>query len=139
MPYVPTIYRRNLVEHETFLRLRESRDWLATQHGRRVTLAEAAARAGYSPFHYLRLFERAFGETPHEFVTRLRLVRAKQILRTATDPVTEICFDLGYESLGSFSTLFRREVGLAPSQFRRVFSMPGLWELKATPACFRRL
>ena len=137
-PCIPRVYRRNLVEHSAFLQLCRSRDWLAANYDRRVTLVDAADEAGFSPFHYQRLFARAFGETPHEFLTRIRLERAKKILRTSIDPVTEICFDLGYESLGSFSTLFRREVGLPPSQFRRVFSMPGLWEMKATPSCFRR-
>lgn len=128
---------RDLVNHSTFIILRQSRDWIAANCGRRITLAEAANLAGFSPFHFQRLFTRAFGETPHEFLTRIRLEKAKSILRTGIDPVTEICLDLGYESLGSFSTLFRREVGMPPSEFRRVFSMPGLWELKATPACFR--
>lgn len=128
---------RGLVDHSTFALLCRSRDWIAANHGRRITLPEAADVAGFSPFHYQRIFTQAFGETPHEFLTRIRLEKAKTILRTGLDPVTEICFDLGYESLGSFSALFRREVGMPPSEFRRVFSMPGLWELKATPACFR--
>jgi AraC-like DNA-binding protein len=135
---VPGIYRRDLVENGTFVRLCASRDWLFENHARRITLKEVAAQAGFSPFHFQRLFVRAFGETPLEFLTRIRLERAKKILRTGIDPITEICFDLGYESMGSFSTMFRRQVGLAPSQFRRVFTMPGLWELKATPSCFRR-
>jgi AraC-like DNA-binding protein/catechol 2,3-dioxygenase-like lactoylglutathione lyase family enzyme len=121
-PMVPRIYRRNLVEHGTFAQLQRSREWLAANFDRRITLTEVAGQAGFSPFHYQRLFTRAFGETPLEFLTRLRLERAKRILRTSIDPVTQICFDLGYESLGSFSTLFRREVGIPPSEFRRVFS-----------------
>ncbi|HVT11082.1 MAG TPA: AraC family transcriptional regulator [Fimbriimonadaceae bacterium] len=130
---------RDLLDHATFALLCRSRDWMAANAGRRLTLAEVAAQAGFSPFHFQRLFLRAFAETPHEFLTRLRLERARRILRTSIDPVTEICIDLGYESLGSFSALFRREVGMPPSEFRRVFSTPGLWELKSTPACFRFL
>lgn len=102
-------------------------------------MCEVAEEAGYSPFHYHRLFVRAFGESPHQFLTRLRLEKAQQMLRTSTVPITQICLDLGYESLGTFSTLFGRVVGTSASQFRRVYSVPGLWELKATPACFRRL
>lgn len=136
---VPRIYRRELVDHETFRILRDTRDWMAANHGERVSLASAAAYAGFSPFHFQRLFTRAFGESPHEFLTRIRLERAQRILRTSVDPVTEICVDLGYESLGSFSALFKREVGIAPTEFRRVFSMPEIWALKATPACFRRV
>lgn len=126
-----------LVEYGTFSRLRENRDWLEFNHSQRVTLQQAAAQAGFSPFHYQRLFQRAFGETPHEFLTRMRLERAKWLLRTSGDTVSEICFELGYESLGSFSTMFTREVGVPPTEFRRIFSAPGLWALKCTPACFR--
>ncbi|HZH97389.1 MAG TPA: AraC family transcriptional regulator [Fimbriimonadaceae bacterium] len=133
-PIYPT---RRLIEYHAFAHLRENREWLAENAWRRVTLQEAAAHSGFSPFHYQRLFLRAFGETPHEFLTRLRMERAKRILRTSSDPVTEICFDLGYESLGSFSALFAREVGLPPSQYRRIYSTPGIWALKCTPACFR--
>src|SRR3954471_12960956 len=111
-----------MVEHQTFALLCESRDWLAANYGRRVSLAEAAGRAGFSVFHYQRLFVRAFGETPLEFQTRIRLERAKTILRTSADPVTEICFELGYESLGSFSSRFARHTGVPPTEFRRVFS-----------------
>ena len=59
------------------------------------------------------------GETPHEFLTRMRLERAKDLLTISSRPVTEICFDVGFTSLGSFSTLFRRQVGLSPAAFRR--------------------
>lgn len=138
-PSVPKIYRRHLVDHDTFRLMRASRDWLAANAHRRITLAEAAARAGFSPFHFHRLFQRAFGETPQEFVTRLRMDRAKRSLRTSVDSVSEICFEVGYESIGTFSSLFRREVGVPPSQFRRIFQAPDLWALKSTPACFRRL
>lgn len=135
--FIPRLYRRDLVEHGAFVQLSATRDWMAANCGRRITLAEAADRAGFSPFYFQRLFARAFGESPHEFLTRLRLERAKKILRMSSDPVTEICFDLGYESLGSFSSLFRREVGVPPSEFRRIFSAPDIWALKATPTCFR--
>ena len=128
---------RILLHNETFALLRESRDWLAENHGRRITLQEAAREAGFSPFHYQRQFQRAFGETPLEFLTRMRMERAKLLLRTSGEPVSEICLELGYESLGSFSSRFAREVGVPPTEFRRVFSTPGLWALKCTPACFR--
>lgn len=129
--------RGSLVEHHTFALLRESQEWLAQNYGRSVSLQEAAAQVGFSPFHYHRMFQRAFGESPLEFLTRMRIERAKHILRTSVDPVSEICLDLGYESLGSFSSRFAREVGMPPTEFRRVFSAPGIWALKCTPACFR--
>src|SRR5262249_15406778 len=72
-----------------------------------------------SPFHFHRLFARAFGETPHSFVTRMRLDRARALLAADHLPVTEICLAVGYDSLGSFSTLFRSRTGMTPAEFRR--------------------
>ncbi|HMC58307.1 MAG TPA: AraC family transcriptional regulator, partial [Candidatus Solibacter sp.] len=69
-----------LVQEETFARLYRSREFLATSFDQRLRLSEAARQACLSPFHYHRMFVRAFGETPHEFLTRRRIDRAKQLL-----------------------------------------------------------
>jgi len=100
-----------------------------------ITLEEAASEACMSPFHYQRMFKRAFGESPHDFVTRLRIERAQRLLRTSAMSVTEVCFEVGYESLGSFSTMFSRVVGCTPSEFRRVYSIPTRWFLRNVPSC----
>ncbi len=83
-----------------------ARDYLAARFNERVSLADAAAAAGLSPFYFHRLFAAAFSETPHEFVTRLRIDHAKKLLLAGNHSVTDICFDAGYESLGSFSSRF---------------------------------
>lgn len=118
-----------------------ARDYLAAQFNERVSLTEAAAQAGLSPFYFQRLFAEAFGETPHEFVTRLRIDHAKQLLLAGNHSVTDICLDAGYESLGSFSTRFHSLTGLSPAAFRResrrVFGTSGRnWPLYYMPACF---
>jgi len=82
------------------------------------TLARLADRAGYSPFHLLRAFRLAFHETPHRFVLRCRIDQARRLLAETTLSVTQICFSVGFESLGSFSTLFRQRVGWPPSAYR---------------------
>ena len=107
------------LDDELFRRLCRSRDWLAARLDEPVRLADAAREAWLSAFHYHRLFVHTFGETPHEFVTRLRIDRAKRLLARDRLPVTEVCFAVGYESLGSFSTLFRTMVGYSPSAYQR--------------------
>lgn len=77
-----------------------------------------AAHAGLSPSHMVRQFRRAFHETPHKYVTRRRLERAGALLVEDGLPVTEVCFAVGFESLGSFSTLFRAYWGEPPTSFR---------------------
>jgi AraC-like DNA-binding protein len=101
---------------------------------------EAIARdVAISPFHFIRQFEAVFGMTPHQFRMRARLERAKELLASGRS-VTEVCMEVGFSSLGSFSGLFRRRVGASPSQYgqrlRRLVQVPGTlpWELR--PDCF---
>ena len=122
--------------------LLRARDYLAARFNERVPLTAAAAQAGLSPFYFQRLFAAAFQETPHEFVTRLRIDHAKKLLLAGNHSVTDVCFDTGYESLGSFSTRFRTLTGLSPAEFRResrrVFGTSGRhWPLYYMPVCFQ--
>jgi AraC-like DNA-binding protein len=131
-----------MVDHDTFRRLCRSRDFLAASFDERLRLEQAAANAFFSPFHYHRLFRRAFGETPHEFLTRLRLDEAKRLLATGEGSVTDVCFAVGYESLGSFSLRFKELAGCSPSEYRRRARgwtvVPQRWVPRPVPACFLR-
>lgn len=77
-----------------------------------------ARRAGISPYHFIRVFEATFGVTPHRYRTDVRLTRARRWLAQGA-PVTQVCMQLGFSSLGSFSALFARHVGEAPSHYQR--------------------
>jgi AraC-like DNA-binding protein len=134
-----SVAARNVVDHESFVLLHRSREFMAAHLDCRLTLATVADVAYMSRYHYQRMFTRAFGESPHEFLTRRRLEHAQRLLRSGDFTVSEVCVQVGYESLGSFSALFAREIGCAPTEFRRVFSAPGLWALRSVPACFRSL
>ena len=108
-----------LMHPQTHRGLREARDYMRYAYGRPVSLPDVAARANLSPYHFLRVYKRAYGETPHEFLTRLRIERAKTLLARGSHNVTEACFEVGFSSLGSFSSLFAGRVGLSPSEYRR--------------------
>jgi len=107
-----------LVHDDTFRRLCRARDLLASEYQSRVLLQQAAREACLSDFHFHRLFRTTFGETPHDFLTRLRLQRARQLLASSRS-VTDVCFDVGYESLGSFSYAFANRFGVPPSRITR--------------------
>lgn len=85
-----------------------------------MTLHDMADLACLSPFHFSRLFRRATGAPPAAFFGALRLDRAKRLLLSSELSVTEICFALGYASLGAFTTRFTHHVGLSPGRFRRL-------------------
>lgn len=80
---------------------------------------EALARLGFvSKYHLLRLFKRYYGQTPKQYLTDIRIKKAKAHLKDGM-PVTETCFAVGFESLGSFSTLFKHRTGLTPREFQK--------------------
>jgi AraC-like DNA-binding protein len=84
-----------------------------------VSLDAVARKAHLSKFHFLRLFRERFHETPIRYLRRRRLEAAQRLLARTELPVTHICLRVGFESLGSFSSLFRESVGVSPSSFRR--------------------
>src|ERR671910_1060201 len=120
--------------------LREARDFMRHAYGHPVNLPDISAHANLSPYHFLRVYKQAYGETPHEFLTRLRIERAKTLLARGSHNVTEACFEVGFSSLGSFSNLFAYRVGLSPSEYRRYarscISVPSSLRPLFVPSCF---
>ncbi len=84
-----------------------------------ITLEEMARIACLSPNHFLRTFKQLFGQTPHQYLTALRLQHAQKLLRQNDLPVAGVCDAVGFASLGSFSRLFRLRLGVSPDAFRR--------------------
>ncbi len=109
-----------MTENALFLlpALRRARDLIDREYGEPLDLDAMAGEAGYSRSHFARAFAAAYGETPRTYLTRRRIERAKTLLRTANLSVTEICFVVGFSSLGSFSGRFRQLVGQSPSEYR---------------------
>jgi len=103
----------------TLARLCRVRDLLRDQLAQPLTLADCAEDVDLSPWHLHRAFRAAFGETPHAYLTRVRIDRATRLLALTGRPVTEVCFEVGFTSLGSFSTLFKRHTGWSPAAYRR--------------------
>jgi AraC-like DNA-binding protein len=98
--------------------LRRARDLIDRSYAEPLDLDVLAREAGYSRYHFARAFATAYGETPRAYLTRRRIERAKTLLRTANLSVTEICFLVGFSSVGSFSSRFRSLVGRSPSKYR---------------------
>jgi AraC-like DNA-binding protein len=123
-----------LVQNEVFRRLCRAREFIRENHAEPLRLELIAQQAAMSPHHFLRSFQLAFHETPHDYLTRTRLHEAQELLARGQASVTEACFAVGFSSLGSFSSLFRRHTGLPPSHFvRRVY------QVKQTPGGLARL
>ena len=111
--------------------LQRARDLIDAHYTEPLDLEELARAANFSRYHFLRAFRRAFHATPYEYLTRKRVERAKELLAGGELTVTEICLEVGFESLGSFSTLFHRIVGWSPSIYRA-----RAWEMRKNPLKF---
>ncbi len=122
-----------------YRRLLIARDLLRERYHEPLPLRELAQAAGLSEFHFLRSYRAAFGETPHQHFTRLRLERAKRELARGA-AVTDVCFDVGYSSLGSFSSKFARATGQSPRAWQRdvraLILVPAHLPLLYIPSCF---
>ena len=97
-----------------------------------LDVAALARIAHVSEAHFIRTFRATFGETPHRYLQRRRLERAMALLRETDRPVTEICLEVGFASLGTFSRTFGRILGMSPSSYRAQAPPPA----RGVPNCF---
>jgi AraC-like DNA-binding protein len=99
-------------------RLLRARDAMDRAYAEPLDVRSVAAVAHVSPAHFIRSFRAVFGETPHRYLQRRRVERSMFLLRETDRSVTDVCFDVGFISLGTFSRTFRQIVGEAPSAYR---------------------
>ena len=98
-----------------------ARDEMDRAYDKPLDVPALAKVAMTSEAHFIRTFKATFGETPHRYLQRRRLERAMALLRETERPVTEICLDVGFASLGSFSRTLSRGVGKSPSAYRHAW------------------
>jgi AraC-like DNA-binding protein len=110
---------RAATREELYRRLHRARDYAAACFDQPLTLEAMAAVACLSPNHFLRTFKSVFRQTPHQYLTARRLEQARRLLRQTDLAITDICYAVGFQSLGSFSWLFRRRVGVSPQVYRQ--------------------
>jgi len=99
-------------------RIRRVTDYIRANLAADLAIGELATQAGLSSFHFARVFRRETGETPHQFVTRLRLEEAARLLRATDQPVLQIAIAVGFENASHFSVQFKRGYGVTPLAYR---------------------
>ena len=103
---------------ESNRRLLRARDAMDRAYAEPLDVRAVAAVAHVSEAHFIRCFRTAFGETPHRYLQRRRVERSMFLLRETDRSITDICLDVGFTSLGTFSRMFREIVGETPSAYR---------------------
>jgi AraC-like DNA-binding protein len=117
---------RASTREELWKRIHLARDYLHANLRSRISLGDTARAACLSPFYLLRVFQAAFGQSPHDYLSQCRMDRAKFLLEKTTIPVTAICLESGFTSLGSFSTLFHAKCGMSPRAWREKYGRHSL-------------
>ena len=122
---------------ESNRRLLRARDAMDRDYAEPLDIARLARIAHVSEAHFIRTFAATFGETPHRYLQRRRVERAMFLLRETDRSVTDICLDVGFHSLGSFSSAFHRVAGMSPTAYRATVAgfpptIPGCWAAQWT-------
>ena len=123
--------RRVETDLETLQRLGRARDFIDHCYDHPLSLDQISEKACFSRYHFLRLFRQAFNKTPHQYLIERRIEKAKELLGDDDLRVTDVCFEVGFQSLGSFSTLFHKTVGQAPLTYRERVQAK-----RQVPGCF---
>ena len=118
----------------TLAHLRRAKDLMDREYAQPLDVPAMAARALMSPAHFSREFKRAYGETPHSYLLTRRIERAMFFLRSGMS-VTDTCMEVGWTSLGSFSTRFTEVVGESPTAYRQRDHSP----TEVLPACIAKI
>jgi AraC-like DNA-binding protein len=107
--------------HPPARHLLRAKDLIDARYRDPLDVPALARVAHLSPAHFSREFRRAFGETPHQYLLMRRMERAAALLRSTDRSVATICFTVGLQSLGSFTTSFRRTYGCTPTEYRAAY------------------
>jgi len=105
--------------NDTYQRIVTAKIYIDENFHESLDLEEISHQAFFSRFHFHRLFTKIYRRTPHQYLTRKRIERAKDML-AENKAVTDVCNEVGFESVGSFSVLFKKEIGFAPQYYRNM-------------------
>jgi AraC family transcriptional regulator len=98
--------------------------WIDAHAHEPLAIGDVAREIGLNPYHFLRLFARVFGVTPHQYLIRCRVRRAARLLAHETHPISRIALDVGFRDLSNFVRTFHRAAGASPRAFRRAAQRP---------------
>lgn len=105
--------------NDLYQRIAAAKIYMDENYHEPIDLESISQQAFLSPFHFHRLFRKIYRRTPHQYLTWKRIDKAKDLL-AENKPVTDVCNEVGFESIGSFSSLFKKEIGFAPTYYRNM-------------------
>lgn len=121
------------VPGDLLVHLRRARDFADRHYAEALDIDTLSSAAGVSKYHFIRCFASVYGKTPARYLCERRIERAQDLLRATNLTVTEICYMVGFASLGSFSTRFTDLVGVSPSAYQAKYAAEGA---PMIPGCY---
>jgi AraC-like DNA-binding protein len=103
---------------DRYRRLARAKEFIDRHYMKPICLSEISKNSFFSTYHFIRLFKKAFHTTPHQYLIRKRIEMAKKLASTDNLSITEICYNVGFESPGSFSLLFKKHTGYSPLEYK---------------------
>ncbi len=124
---------------DIYQRIAAAKVYIDDNYQEDIDLKQVSKQAFLSRFHFHRLFRQVYKRTPLQYITQKRLDKAKNLL-SENKTVTDVCNEIGFESIGSFSVLFKKEIGFAPQYYRNMAYKKKMEQAaqpkKAIPHCF---
>ncbi len=124
---------------DIYQRIAAAKVYIDENYQEAIDLHQISKQAFLSRFHFHRIFKKVYHKTPHQYITQKRLGKAKDLL-AGNKQVKEVCNEVGFESIGSFSILFKKEIGFAPQYYRNMAYQKKIAQRaqpkKAIPHCF---
>ncbi len=103
-----------------YIQIRQSKAFMEKFYAEKIELDKIASAACMSRFHYIRVFQQVYGTTPRQYLKDLRINKAKELIKKGI-PATQVCFEVGYDSLPSFSTAFKKGTGFSPKAYQGLY------------------
>ncbi|MCG9582019.1 AraC family transcriptional regulator [Vibrio tubiashii] len=116
---ITRLYSEIPLRPEQYLLIRQSKAFMENYYSEQIELDDLAKAAFMSRFHYVRIFKQIYGRTPRNYLRDMRIKKAKHLLK-AGNPVTYTCIEVGYESLTTFSSVFKKCTGYSPREFQNL-------------------
>src|SRR5437879_8495453 len=101
-----------------YKRIVQTKLFIDSHFAEKIDLNDISDEAPFSKFHFIRLFKNIYEKTPHQYLTKVRIEKAKELLQR-DHSVTDVCFQVGFDSLSSFTGLFKRIVKISPSVYQK--------------------
>ncbi|WP_375749349.1 helix-turn-helix transcriptional regulator [Vibrio sp. HN007] len=116
---IDRLYSEIPLRPKQYLLIRQSKAFMEKYHSERIELNDLAKAAFMSRFHYVRTFKQMYGVTPRNYLKDMRISKAKALLKEGYS-ITHTCYDVGYESLTTFSAVFKKGTGYSPKEFQKL-------------------